>query len=126
MSQTGFTPDATVICNSATNAASILAPALPAVAGKTNYVTGFDISGGGATGASVITAVLSGPTNSLNYIINVIAGATGPGDAQETIMQVRFPQPIPASAVNTAITLTVPSFGSGNNAAAANIYGFVV
>ena len=38
---------------------------------------------------------------------------------------VRFPQPLPASAVNTAITVTVPSFGAGNTNAAVVVYGFM-
>jgi len=100
------------------------APSIAAVAGKLNYCTGFDISGGGATAASIIEAALSGLAGgTINFELNILAGATGPMNAQGGF-SVRFPDPIPASALNTAITLTVPSFGAGNTNASAVLYGF--
>ena len=37
---------------------------------------------------------------------------------------VRFNMPIPASAVNTAIAITLPALGAGNTKAAVAIHGF--
>lgn len=110
------------LTTSATAAAGALAPALAApTAGETNFITGFEVTGGGATAASVIAVTVTGTIGgTLNYRLAVTAGATlatGP-------LLVVFPNPIPASAVNTAITLNVPSFGAGNTDAAATIHGF--
>jgi hypothetical protein len=94
---------------------------LPAVAGKTNYVTGIEITGTGANAASNITAVLSGISVGLNFNIEVPSGITVP----LTPIIVEFSRPIPAFGVNVAITLTVPDFGV-NGTCAANIHGFYV
>ena len=94
---------------------------LPAAAGKTTYMTGFSVTGGGATAASNIAVTITGTvSNQLNYVIVVPAGAT----TSITPLIVTFNPPVPASAPNTGIVLTVPSFGAGNTAAAAEIHGF--
>lgn len=41
-----------------------------------------------------------------------------------TSLIVAYTRPIPASAVNTAITVNVPSFGAGNTNAAVTAHGF--
>ena len=89
---------------------------LPAAATKTTYITGFEITGMGATAAAGIVATLTGLLggNALNYIVGVPAGAGVPINP----LTVEFDPPLPASAVNTAIVLTVPTFGAGNVAAA--------
>src|SRR5947199_10754288 len=74
-----FTPQV----NGASGAAQQNVATLPATAGKTQYLEGFDITGGGATAASVIevsVAGLSGGT--LKFELNILAGATGPMNAQ--------------------------------------------
>ena len=104
-----------------TGAAAAIAPALAAVAGKTNYVTGFEVTGGGATAASLVTATLTGlAAGTFSYVIAVPAGAT----LGVAPLVVEFNPPLPASAVNTAITLNLPSLGAGNTAASAVIHGF--
>ena len=75
----------------------------------------------GATGASVVSITLTGTiSGTLNYSLAVPAGAS----AGVTPLVVEFAQPIPASAVNTALTLNVPSFGAGNTNASAVLHGF--
>jgi hypothetical protein len=99
---------------------------LPATAGKVNYLEGFDISGSGATGASVIEANITGLNGgTLFYELPIVAGANlaafpliGP------VYSVRFPEPIAATGANVAVTLTVPSFGAGNTNSSATLYGF--
>jgi hypothetical protein len=104
-----------------TDADDILVAELPAVALKRNYLSGFSITGGGATAASVITAVITGTVATWNIDIPV---PTGVDLGIEPII-VTLASPIPASAVNTAIVLTVPSFGSGNTVASCAVWGYV-
>jgi hypothetical protein len=111
--------------NTASGAAQTNAAALPATANRTQYLEGFDITGGGATAAGMIEISITGlAAGTLKYEMNVLAGATGPVNAQGGL-SVRFPQPQPASGPNVAITVTVPSFGAGNTNAAVVAYGFM-
>jgi hypothetical protein len=120
INDTGIAP----IAASASGAAQSNAATLAATAAKTNFLEGFDVSGGGATAASVIEVSITGlAAGTLKYELNILAGVTGPMNAQGGF-SVRFPQPLPASAVNTAITVTVPSFGAGNTNASVVCYGF--
>jgi hypothetical protein len=106
-----------------TAAAGALAPAIAAVAGVTGYCTGFEVTGGGATGASVIDVTITGLLEgTLHYAMAIPAGAT----LGVLPLVVEFTRPRQASAVNTAITLNVPSFGAGNTLADAAIHGFRV
>lgn len=105
---------------STTAAAASQSPALAAAAAKTTYITGFAVTGGGATAASVIRITVDGTATQLNYDLGIPAGAT----LGVTPLIVTFSRPIPASAVNSAITLNVPSFGAGNTIAAAAVYGY--
>lgn len=105
----------------ATGAAAALAPALPAVAGKTNYLTHFTVDGLGATAASVITVTITGLRGgTITRHLSVPAGAT----TAIAPLSADFARGRPASAANTAVTLNVPSFGAGNTSAVAQIHGF--
>ena len=105
----------------AAGAASAIAPAVAAVAAKFGYCTGFRVDGLGATGASVITVTLTGlKVGTLSFPFSVPAGA---GVAVVPLV-VTFPQPLPTNAVNTAVTLNVPSFGAGNTSSIGQIYGY--
>src|SRR5216684_6728136 len=107
-----------IITASATAIAAAMAPVLPAVAGQTNFITGFQITGGGATAASVIVVTLTGLVGGTRtYDIAVPAGAA----LGITPLVVEFSEPIPATGPNVAITLNVPSFGVGNTNAAATL-----
>ncbi|HLY84818.1 MAG TPA: hypothetical protein VKQ71_17670 [Acidimicrobiales bacterium] len=110
------------VANSATTGgAAPIAATLPGVAGKTTYLTGFEVTGSGATAASVqlvtVTGVVGGP---LSYDLAIPAGiAVG-----ITPLTVEFARPIPATAPNTAILVNVPGFGAGNTAAAVVAHGY--
>jgi hypothetical protein len=115
--------DATQVAASSGNVAAAVATAtLPAVAGKTNYLSGFDVSAAGATAAAVVlltvTGVVDGP---LTYVYTAPAGAT----VAAAPLRGTFNPPLPASAPNTAIAVSLPSLGTGNTNAAVNAYGFV-
>lgn len=115
---------ATAVIASSGNVANASAAAtLAAVAAKTNFLSGFQITAGGATvGADVsvtITGLLGG---TITYTFNAPAGAL----VGATPLIVTFPYPLPASAVNTAIVVTCPALGAGNTNATANAQGYVL
>lgn len=115
---------ATMVQASSANVANASAvAALPAVANKTNYVSGIEVTASGATAGLPVVATLAGLLGGTkNYIFTFPAGVLVP--AQPLI--VPFDPPLPASAVNTAITLTVPASGAGGTNCTANIRGFVL
>jgi hypothetical protein len=111
--------------NGASGAAQSNAATLPATANRTQYLEGFDITGGGATAASIIEVSVTGLAGgTIKFELNILAGVTGPMNAQGGF-SVRFPEPLPASGTNTAITVTVPSFGAGNTNASVVAYGYL-
>ena len=105
----------------ATAAAGVMTLTIPAVAGYWGYVTGFTITGLGATAASGVTATLSGVgAVAFSFVVAVPAGAT----VGVTPLTVLFTDALQSTAPNTAIVLTVPSFGAGNTSAAATLTGY--
>lgn len=112
----------TYLSASAANAAAANNVTLPGAAGATTYVTGFEVTGDGATAGSIIAVTLTGIVGgTATYYITVPAGA---GTAIVPLTDTFLPYGLPASAVNTPITLNVPSFGAGNTNAAAIIRGY--
>ena len=95
---------------------------MPAVAGKTNYVTGFEITGGGATAASLVLY------NSLDGLLGgqIYYPIAVPAKPGAVFLSVQFARPIPASGVNVAIVLAVNAFGAGNDFSNAHLHGFYV
>lgn len=105
----------------ATGAATATTVTQAASAGKTNYCTGFEITGLGATGASGIAVTLSsGGTTIANYTFAVPAGVT----VGCTPLVVTFNPPLVGLAAGQNMILTVPSFGAGNTAASVTMHGF--
>jgi len=117
-----YPPGATPLNESSGNVAAAPATAtLPATTGVTNWLFGFDINGGGATAASIINCTVTGLVGgTATFSLPIPSGAT----VGLTPLQERFPEPLPASAVNTAIAVSCPSFGTGNTNASVNAYGF--
>lgn len=110
-----------IIASSGTVAAATAAASLAAATGKTTYITGFTCTGAGATAASSVSVTISGIAGGTpDYIFTAPVGAT----VGATPLNVQFTPPIPASALNTAIVVTMPSLGAGNLAAAVTAYGF--
>jgi hypothetical protein len=94
---------------------------LAAQAGHTNYVTGVQITGAGATAASVVTATITGLVGgTASYTVAAPAGVT----TGFVPIIITFNPPVPASAVNTAIAVSLPALGSGNTNAAVAIQGY--
>lgn len=118
----GYPPGAVPVTSSSGNVAAASAIAtLAAAVGKTTYITGFVITSAGATGAAVVNPTLVGVIGgTMTFVYTTIAGVTL---ANATLI-VSFDVPVPASAVNTAIVLTLPSLGAGNTNAAVVARGY--
>lgn len=98
------------------------AAALAADANRWNYLTGFDVTGAGATAASIVTVTVSGLYGGITktYKIGVPAGAT----TQITPFRMTFDPPLKSAAKNTAITVSAAAFGAGNLHASTNVQGY--
>jgi hypothetical protein len=84
---------------------------LTSVAGKTAYISGFEITGSGATAGlpvSVTVVGLAGGTLTYTYsaAVGVLAG--------NLPLVVDFLPPLPASGQNVNIVVTCPALGAGN------------
>lgn len=115
---------ATNVTGASGNVANASAAAtLPGVAAKTTYITGFQITAGGATVGGLVTVTVTGViTGTLSYTFEAPTGAT----IGATPLIVTFPTPIPASAVNTAIVVTLPALGAGNTNATVVAQGYSI
>lgn len=122
VSATPYPAAATPITNSSGNVANSNAVAtLAAAVGKTTYITGFEITAGGATTGALVTVTVVGPvTGTMSYTFAAPTGATVGAEP----LIVEFPVAIPASATNTAIVVTLPALGSGNTNATAVAHGY--
>lgn len=114
--------DATpVAAGSGVVANAIGAATIPAVVGKTAYITGFDINGAGATAALVVNPTVAGIiSGTRTFAYGAVAGA----GLMNAPLSVRFCPPIPAAALNQAITVSCPALGAGNVNNCVNAYGF--
>lgn len=108
----------TAVTATATGTTGATAATLAAVAGVTNFVCGFTITAD-ATALAVGTATLSGTVSgSLNYLQTILAATSG-----TSVLPQNFNPCIPASAANTAITITSAAAGTGGNTIV-NIWGY--
>src|SRR5450755_2616266 len=116
----GATP---ITASSANVAAAVAAATLAAVAGKTTYITGFAITGSGATTGLPVSVTVTGViTGTLTYTYTAVAGVL----VANTPLVIHFSSPIPASATNTTIVVSCPTLGSGNTNNTTNAYGFQI
>lgn len=104
------------------NVANATATAIiPAVAGETCYITRLEVYAGGATAAALVDITVAGLLGgSITFPFSVPAGAT----LAASPLIVQLPKPLPASAVNTQITVTCPALGAGNTKAQVVAFGF--
>lgn len=110
------------VATSGSGANSSVSCTLPAVPGKTNYITGFDVTGSGATAGSVVTVTLNGCVGgTLSYTLAVVAGVLLPNQP----LVIEFPEPLQATGPNVAINVTCPGLGAGNTNNTVNVYGYV-
>jgi hypothetical protein len=119
----GITPLGTPVYGTASSGGAAAANVtLAAVAAKMLYLDGFDLDGLGATAGSAVSVTVVGLLGgTLTFTVGIPAGATVPFTLSK-----RFNPPLQASAVNTAIVVNNPSWGSGNTASTTNAYGHYI
>jgi hypothetical protein len=118
-----FYPGINFVSASSGNVANATATAtMPAVTSKTNNITGFEITAGGATAGAVVNCTLTGLLGgTLSYAFTAPLGAA----VAALPVVINFNPGFPASAPNTAVVLSCPALGAGNTNAAVNIRGYV-
>ena len=92
---------------------------VPAVAGKTFYLTHFSISGSGATAASCTNVSTTNLLVDAYFIFSVPAGVNNAVELKRD-----FTYPVPAKAVNTPVTFFMPAFGAGNTLQCFYVVGY--
>lgn len=110
-----------VLATSGNVAAGAAAASIPAVAGKLNYITGFSVTGTGATAGQAVVITVTGLAG--GTITFTHASATGVA-VGNTPFNYEFPSPMPASAINTAITVSCASLGAGSTNNVTNVFGY--
>lgn len=113
---------ASPITSSSGNVANATATAtLAGASGKTTYITGFQVSGAGATlGLPVIVTVVGLISGTNSYIYSAVAGVL----LENTPLFIQFDPPVPASATNTSIVVSCPALGAGNTNNVVNAQGY--
>jgi hypothetical protein len=101
---------------SATGTNAIVTATLAAVAAKTWYLTGYEITGLPATALSSGDVTISGLLNTLTQ--EFAESVTG-----QNSLIVTFNPPRPASAVNTSVSVAVAALGASSSKVAVNIHG---
>jgi hypothetical protein len=114
----------TVLQSSSGNVAAATATAtLTGAASTTAYISGFLVTGAGATAGSVVNGTITGTIGgTMTFAVPVATGVT----AANFPIYVDFNPPVPASAANTNIVVSVPSLGAGNTNSAVSAWGYRV
>jgi len=116
-------PYITTSASSGNVAAAVATATLTASTGRLAYISGFSVTGAGATAASVISVTVTGVTGgTMTYTLAIPAGAT----VGVTPLIVNFSTPVAASAYGTNIVVSAPSFGAGNTNATVSAWGYTV
>ncbi len=119
-----FAGDGPVSAYSSGNVANTAAVGtIPAAVGKRCYMTGFDISGGGANAGSIVAVTITGLLGG-----TAVHSVSVPGTvvSQMTPRSYIFNPPLIASADNTAITVSMAALGAGNTSACVSVYGYSI
>lgn len=119
-----YPSSATPVTASSGNVANAVCSAtLPAVTGKTNYISGFEMTASGATLGSAVTLTVTGTiSGTLSYTFVAPTGIL----LLSTPLIVQFNPPIPASSTNRAIVVSCPALGTGNTNATAVAHGYTL
>lgn len=108
-----------ILTAGATAAAAAQTATLGAATGMRTYIDQIKVTGLGATAGVAVDMLITGLVGGTKTVqVGVPAGATVPVNFELT-----FPFPVPASADATAITVELPSFGTGNTDAGLFVLG---
>lgn len=115
---------ATMLSNSSGNVANATATAtLTSAVGRTVWITGFSLTGAGATAGAVVTVTVIGTLGgTISYTYTASTGAT----VSNTPLFEDFTLPVPASATNTNIVISCPALGIGNTNNSISARGFII
>lgn len=120
----GNTPISTLPVTSASSGnvvAAVATATLAAVTGKTNYITGFEITSAGATAGAIVNPTVTGVLGgTLTYTYASVTGAT----LLNPVLAITFNPPLAASGVGVAIAVSCPSLGAGNTNATVVAHGY--
>ena len=111
---------AAVVSAASTASPATVTASMPAITSGTNYLDGLILSGTGANATSVVQVQISGISTP---VIPIYVAVPSGANTAITPLHIEFPHPIPASAPSTAITVTVPSFGTGSTGVGLFVYG---
>jgi hypothetical protein len=119
----GYPANATPVTGSGTGSTGAVSASLPAASGKFTYICGFAYQGSDATAAVAGNIAVSGTvTGTMNFgYVALAAGTTVP---QPPPAVVEFSPCVPSSAVNTAVTVTPPTLGTGATLATVSAWGY--
>lgn len=100
---------------------AIATATIAAVSGKTNYLSSVHVTGSGSlVGLPVIVTITGLDVGTIRYSYAAIAGAL----LTNIPLLVDYPEPLKASAPNTAIVVTCPALGLGNANNIVNAFGY--
>lgn len=110
-----------ITATSGNQANATAAATLAANANKTTYITGFEVTGTGATGVLIVIVTITNTiTGTMSYTYVFVAGVT----TLNTPLIVQFSKAIPASGPNTTIVVSCPASGTGGTNNVVNAHGY--
>lgn len=110
-----------LVASSGAVGAATAAATLTPDADKQAFLSGFEVTGAGATTALPVSVTVTGIAGgTLTYSYTAVAGVL----LANTPLQVSFVPAIPASAINTAIVVSCPTLGAGNTKNTCNAHGY--
>lgn len=110
-----------LVAGSGNVANAAAAATLTGTATTTVYISGFEVTGAGATAGLPVTVTVTGLLGGArSYTYTFAVGATLPNQP----LIVAFDPPLPASAVNTAIVVSCPASGVGGTNNTTVAHGF--
>lgn len=110
-----------ITATSGNQANAVATATLAAAAGKTTYITGFEVTGTGATGVLIVIATVTNTVSgTMSYTYVFVAGVT----TANTPLSIQFTKAIPANAPNTTIVVSCPASGLGGTNNVVNAHGY--
>lgn len=106
---------------SGSKANAVATATLTGTSTTTVYISGFEMTGSGATTGLAVTCTVTGVLGGTLSYTYVYAGGVLLAD---TPLQAEFNPPLPASAVNTAIVASCPASGTGGTNATMVAHGY--
>lgn len=89
---------------------------------QNTYITGFEVTAGGATAGACVNATVTGVLGgTMTYTFCAPTGAA----VQAMPLVVEFNRPLGSAALNSNIVVTLPALGAGNTNAAVVAHGYV-